>query len=334
MSIKHPQKVASASPSMVSIVLSEAKLLLQDVSRVYITLLKVMVPALLIVKALDTFGGTQFLASLLAPFMDLVGLPEQMGLVWATVILTNIYTGMAVFFDMAVAQTLSVAQVSVLGVMMLIAHSLPIEGAVAKMAGVSWRITVPLRIGGGLVFGMIVHQVYELGGWQQQPAVLAWQPSLSTTNLADWAVTQLTMLFSIFFIIMALMLLLKLLRWCGIEKVIQLILSPFLRALTISKEATNVCVIGLTLGLTFGAGLLIAEAKAGHIKKRDVLLAVCFLGLAHSLIEDTILILLLGTDLMAVLWGRIVFAFIVIAIIARFIKTKDEVKRTTKINRH
>lgn len=322
---QQPRTKKPPTQRIVSIAIEQAKLLFTDVSRVYITLLKVMVPALIIVKLLEMVGGTELLARLLAPLMALVGLPEQMGLVWATVILTNIYTGMAVFFDMAVSQTLTVAQVSVLGVMMLIVHSLPIEGAVAKMAGISWRITLPLRIGGGFLFGIIVHQIYSFGDWQQQPAVFAWQPPVTSNSLTDWVISQAMMLFSIFFIIMALMLLLRILHWCGIEKVIQLILSPFLKALTISKEATNVCVIGLTLGLTFGAGLLIDEAKAGHIKKRDVLLSVCFLGLAHSLIEDTLLILLLGPDLLVILWGRIVFAFVVIAIIARCVSRKPAV---------
>lgn len=52
--------------------------LLLDVWQVYVTLLKVMVPALILVKALDMLGGTQWLAMALAPLMSLVGLPEQM----------------------------------------------------------------------------------------------------------------------------------------------------------------------------------------------------------------------------------------------------------------
>ncbi|QFI38720.1 hypothetical protein FR932_13100 [Moritella marina ATCC 15381] len=296
------------------------KSLFLDVWRVYLTLLKVMVPALIIVKILDMIGGTQWLAKLLAPLMSQVGLPEEMGLVWATAMLTNIYTGMAVYFDLAGDSPLTVAQVSVLGIMMLLAHALPVEGAVAKLSGVSWRVTLPLRIGGGFILGMIANQVYQLGNWQQQPAVIVWQPTPASSSLFDWTMAQLSMLFSIFFIIAALMILLRLLKWCGIEKLMQTLLSPFLKALTIGKETTNVCVIGLVLGLSFGAGLLIDEARTGRISKRDIFLAVCFLGLTHSIIEDTILILLLGADLIAILWGRLLFSFVVIAILARCIK--------------
>lgn len=312
--------------------LTTLKLLLLDVLRVYLTLLKVMVPALIIVKGFDLIGATQWLGQLLAPLMNLVGLPEEMGLVWATAMFTNIYTGMAVFFDLAGDNPLTVAQVSVLGVMMLLAHALPVEGAVAKLSGVSWLITLPLRVGGGFILGVIVNQIYQLGNWQQQPAVMVWQPTPASSSIADWASTQLTMLASIFFIIAALMVLLRLLKWCGIETLIQTLLSPFLKALTIGKETTNVCVIGLVLGLSFGAGLLIDEARTGKINKRDIFLAVCFLGLTHSIIEDTILILLLGADVMSILWGRLLFGFIVIAILARCIKQESSPCSTASIN--
>ncbi|HBY85664.1 MAG TPA: hypothetical protein DEO86_07300, partial [Colwellia sp.] len=111
------------------------KSIFQEVSQVYLTLLKVMVPAIIVVKILDLLGGTQWLAEVLAPFMKLVGLPEQLGLVWATAILTNIFTAMVVFVDTTAQLELSVAQVSVIGILILISHSVPIEGAVAKMVG-------------------------------------------------------------------------------------------------------------------------------------------------------------------------------------------------------
>ncbi|MCG7496579.1 hypothetical protein MHO82_06875 [Vibrio sp. Of7-15] len=293
--------------------------LLQDAWKVYITLLKVMVPALIVVKALDMVGGTEWLAQMLSPLMQLVGLPEQMGLVWATAILTNIYTALVVFFDVAAGQDLSVADVSVLGILLLVAHSLPIEGAVAKMTGVSWRITVPLRLVGGFVLAAIVNQVYQAGDWQQQPAVILWQPEQQSAALSDWVLNQASILATIFFIIAGLMLLLRVLRLIGIEALMQKMLSPLLRSLTIGKEATNVTIIGLTLGLSFGAGLLIDEAKSGNIGKRDILLSVCFLGLAHSLIEDTLLILLIGADITSILWGRLLFAIVVIAAMARLV---------------
>ena len=99
-----------------------------------------------------------------------------------------------------------------------------------------------------------------------------------------------------------------------------ILLRPFLRLLGISKDATNLTIIGITLGLSFGGGLLINEAKKGHISARDVFTAIMLLNLLHSLIEDTLLIMLIGADFYTIFWGRLVFSVLVIALISNVIK--------------
>ncbi|OUS30016.1 hypothetical protein A9R01_12585 ['Osedax' symbiont bacterium Rs2_46_30_T18] len=291
----------------------------KEVTAVYLTLLKVMVPTIILVKILDLLGGTIWLATLLSPFMQFVGLPEQMGIIWATAILTNVYTSMIVFVDVTANMQLSVAQVSVMGILILLSHSIPMEGAVAKMVGVSWRLTISLKLGGGLLLAALVSYIYRAFDYQQQPAVLLWQNVQLDQSLEQWAIDQLLLLGSIFFIIFALMTLLRILRLIGVEKLMQLALSPLLKLLNISKDASNITIIGITLGLSFGAGLLISEIKSGKISKRDVLLSISLLSLAHSLIEDTLLILLLGADVTAILWLRIVFAVLVVALMSQYL---------------
>ncbi|MGO3668469.1 MAG: hypothetical protein ACTJFQ_09375 [Vreelandella alkaliphila] len=58
---------------------------LQDALRVYVTLLKILIPALLIVKGLELLGMIEWLGAALAPLMSTLGLPEQMGVVWPPV---------------------------------------------------------------------------------------------------------------------------------------------------------------------------------------------------------------------------------------------------------
>ncbi len=288
-----------------------------EVGSVYLTLLKVMVPALIVVKALDLMGATAWLAWLLSPVMQLVGLPESMGIVWAAAMLTNIYTAMIVFVEYGAHQPLTVAQVTVLGTMILVAHSLPIEGAVAKATGVSWRATLAIRLGGALALGMLLDLAYGLSGSLQSESRLLWQPGEVDASLSAWALNQLRLLALVFVVISTLMALLRMLRLLGIERLMHWLLAPVLRLIGIRKEAGNITIIGATLGLSFGAGLLIREARSGALTRRDVFLTMGFLGLCHSLIEDTLLILLLGADLSGVLWSRIAFALVVIAILAR-----------------
>ncbi len=288
-----------------------------EVLSVYATLLKVMVPALIVVKALDMVGGTRWLAWLLSPAMQLAGLPDTMGIVWAAAMLANIYTAMIVFAGIAAHEPLTVAQVTVLGTMILVAHSLPVEGAVARTVGVSWRATLTIRIGGALLLGMLLNLAYSAGGWLQMPSRLLWEPEALESGLLAWALDQLRMLGWILVVIAALMASLRLLRILGIERLMHALLAPVLDLIGIGKEAGNITIIGATLGLSFGAGLLIREARAGVLNRRDIFLAMAFLGLCHSVIEDTLLIVLLGADLSGILWARLFFALVAIAVLAR-----------------
>ncbi len=76
--------------------------------------------------------------------------------------------------------------------------------------------------------------------------------------------------------------------------------------------------VGFTLGLSYGAGLLIRDVKSGILNKRDSVLALCFLSLCHSVIEDTLLFAMLGADILIILGARLVFAVVLVMIIARW----------------
>ena len=282
-----------------------------------------MVPALLIVRLLEQAGGTDALAWLLSPLMSPLGLPNEFGLVWAAAILTNIYTAMIVFYELSSGQELSVMQVSTVGVMILISHALPIEGAVAKVLGVPWRLTIVLRIVGSYLLGffcVLGFATFDLG---EGVARSIWQPEVRATDWGGWLLGQAQMLLSIFVILAALIAFLRLLRQVGLERLMSVLLQPLMRIMTVSRDSANVTIVGLMLGLSFGAGLLIDEGRSGRISKRDMQVVACFLGLCHSIIEDTLLILLLGADIIPILLGRFVFSCLLIALIARYVYPKD-----------
>lgn len=291
--------------------------LLHDAFSSYFVLIRLMVPALIVVKLLDMVGGTAVLAGLLEPIMTLVGLPAEVGIVWAAAMLTSIYTALAVFADLSLNAPLSVAQVSVLGTMILVAHSLPVEGAVAKATGVPWRATLLIRVGGALVIGALLNSYYSVTGSLQEASTMLWRPEATDPSLAAWAVTQLRALAMVFVIILSLMTLLRILKALGIERLMHAVLAPLLRLIGIGPQASNVTIIGITLGLSIGAGMLIREARSGQLTRRDIFLTMAFLGLCHSVIEDTLLILLMGADLNAILWTRLAFAIIITALLAR-----------------
>ena len=114
--------------------------LFREICDVVWSLYKIMIPMLICVKIAEELGAISILSDWLSPLMTLLGLPEEMGLVWATTILTNIYAGLLVFMDSGAS--LTIAQASVLGTLLLFAHSLPLEAAITKKAGVSFSLSI------------------------------------------------------------------------------------------------------------------------------------------------------------------------------------------------
>jgi len=120
---------------------------------------------------------------------------------------------------------------------------------------------------------------------------------------------------------------LRMLRILGIERLMGIMLRPFLWVFGIGKEATSFAIIGITLGLSFGGGLIINEAKKGEIPAKDVFSTIILLSLLHSLIEDTMLIMLLGADFTSIFWGRLIFVTLFVGIFLRLVDLMSEESR-------
>ena len=248
-----------------------------------------------------------------------------MGLVWATAMVTNLYGAMIVFASLAPEASLTVAQVTVLATMMLVAHTLPVELRIAQKSGPRFRVMVLLRIMGALLIGWILHQIYSLSGYLQVPNVALWNPPPQSHDWLNWSKGEIRNLGTIFIIILVLLLTMKLLEKIKVISLLTLILEPVLKLLGMSRKAAPITIIGMTMGLAFGGGLLIQEARSGRLSKHDIFFSFSFMGICHSVIEDTLLMMIIGGHLSGILWGRIVFSFVVTFIIVKLVsRVSDE----------
>jgi hypothetical protein len=282
----------------------------QEIITVSVPLFRLMVPVIIIVKILEELGGVTLLGKLLAPLMANIGLPETMGMVWAATIATNIYGGFFVLYSLTDPGDYTTAQMTVLGTLMLMAHGLPIEARIAQRTGVRLRSVLVLRLSGGYLMAWLLHTGYTASNYLQEPANIYWQPHNQPTNLWSWCLGQLEGLLAVQVVIIVLLTGLKLIKLAGIEQLIQTLLRPLLKIMGIGREATTITLVGLTLGLAFGGGLLIKEAQSGKVSKRDIFAAITLLGFCHSLIEDTLVIMLIGAHLSGILWFRLIFSMV------------------------
>lgn len=286
-----------------------------EILQLSVELLRLLIPVIIAIRVLQLLGVVDWIAAALEPAMGLLGLPASMSIVLATGIFTGIYPALAVFFSLAPAETMSVAQVTVLGSVLLLAHGLPIEARVAQRAGVNLLFTVMVRLFGGLLLGWLLHTFFEYAQLLQAVSHSRLLIEPASDSHLHWLLAQLHGLSTIIAIIAALVCLLRLMRWLGIERLMIALLRRPLALVGIGPAATPLTIVGITLGLTFGAGILIREARAGNIPARDIWASMTLLGVCHSAIEDTITIMLMGAHIGGVLWARMLFAFVYSALL-------------------
>jgi spore maturation protein SpmB len=292
--------------------------------RLYLAVVKVMVPTMVAVEAAKAVGAVDVLGALFAPVMGLVGLPPEMGLVWAATALLGLYPGFGAFAALLSETQLTVAQATVLGSMALFAHGLPVEQRICRRAGVGATFSTALRLGGALAYGAILNLVFSGLDLYQEPAVLLLPTPAPGGGVAGWLVDTAVALAWMFAVIVAIVAAMRVLEAIGAMRLLRAALAPVLRLMGMGPTAAPLTVIGMLLGITYGGGLIIKETEAGTLSRRDVFLSVAFMCLCHSVVEDTLFLLAIGGDLTALLVGRFVFSVLVVALIARVLARVPE----------
>ncbi len=290
-----------------------------DALKTSATLFKVMIPVLIGVKICAELGLIQYLALPLEPVMRLVGLPAEIGLVWATGMLVGVYSSLALYasFAMSFAEPLTVAQVTVMATMILVAHGLPLEGQVSRQCGLNPVFQIVLRIVSAIAFGFVLHLAFTRFNILTEPAKLLWESGPEPEGLGYWALGQLQQLVMLSCVIFFLLLCMRILRALKAIELLNFLLRPLLKVLSISDNAAAMTVFGMLLGLLYGSGLIIQEAQSGTVSHRDVFTSFSLMSLSHAMVEDTLLVLALGSSMTGVFWGRLFFSLLVIAVLSR-----------------
>lgn len=238
---------------------------------------------------------------------------------------------MAAFASLQSIFDYSVAETTILGLIILIAHSLPIEVAIARKSRVSGLFNLLFRFINAVIAGKILNYIFiKFDLFNEKNQSILEIPEKISSNL-DWLILQSKNFFIIFLIIFLIISTINILKFIGLWQFIINILRIPLSYLGMSEKVANIILIGLTLGISFGGGFLIEESKKNNISKKDILLSLSFLSLCHSIIEDTILILLLGSHISGILFFRVFYTIIIILFMKYLLDTKFQNKILNKI---
>lgn len=291
--------------------------------RMFIAIAKIMLPVMVIVQVAQHFGVVTAAGRLLGPVMGLLNLPAEAGIIWATTMLTGIYGGLASLSSLSGSLELTAGQLSALAAMMLFAHNIPVEQSIVRRAGASFAATGILRVVTATVYGGAVAWLSHLTGWLSEPLQFDWLRGAEfiaeTPGDSYWAWAQATAfsLILTFGVILALVIALDVLDRLGITRRITAAITPMLRFSGLDAQVAPVTTVGVLLGLSYGGALIIEESTRQQFPARTRFLALSWLSLSHSLIEDTILLLALGADIWIVLVGRVLVTLAIVALLAR-----------------
>ncbi|MEI6857850.1 nucleoside recognition domain-containing protein [Psychrilyobacter sp.] len=284
--------------------------LLKESARISLKLLKIMLPISILVKVGSNFGIIDFLSKALTPLMGIMGLSGEMGIVWATALITNIYGGILVLLTMAQNNVFTVAEITIVASIMLFAHSLPVELKVISETGAKpWKILC-IRISCAVISGVCLNLLFKFFNIYQETAVFKFTLKESNPGIISWILGELKKYTTIFVIIFVLLALMEGLKKIGIIDWINKKFSPVMSFMGIDPGLSLTCIVGLTMGVSYGSGLIIKETREGDYSKRDLFLVAVFISLCHALIEDTLLMIPLGAKMIGIFWGRIFFAAI------------------------
>lgn len=288
----------------------------QETLRVYWELVVVMAPIAVLVQLLSQLGVLEAVSPWFEPVMHFYGLPSELALAWLTGLLVGVWGALIVAFALVPASALTGADMTVFCSLVLVAHAIPVEQRIVAKAGPSFAVTSALRIGGALVFAVLLHQLFSATGWLSQPLDPAWTPASEDDGWASFFLTTGETFAMMLVVLLALTWVMEVLRIAGVLDWLYKGLAPLFRLAGLRAEALPFATVGMLLGISYGSGLMLAQTRRSPIDPRQSFLACVLMGFAHGLIEDTLIVVALGADLTSVLVGRLVFALAATGVIA------------------
>ncbi|SET10271.1 Nucleoside recognition [Oceanobacillus limi] len=289
------------------------------------TLGKVIFPITLLVTILQHTPVLPWIIDKISPIMSLLGLSGEAAVPLVLGNALNLYAGIAaiVSFDF------TVKEVFILAIMLSFSHNLFIESAVASKVGVKWWIIVGVRVGLALLAAVIINLIWNGGAELAQYGLISssevvlnnWgEIGLQGIQTAFLAVLQLAL------IVIPLMIIMQYLREKGWLTKLSNSFAPFTRVLGMEKNTSMTLVAGLTIGLAYGAGLMIQAVKEDGVSRRDMTLALIFLVSCHAVVEDTLVFIPLGIPVWPLLIIRLVTAILLTMTIAFIWRRADQRK--------
>jgi len=276
-----------------------------------IVILKLVIPIYILADILFYYNLLEYITFIFEPITSFLSLPNETALAIVSGIFLNLYAAIA----FAAPLGLSPKEWTILAVFLGICHALIVETAVMKKLGISKTFSITLRLIAGLMVGYITTLFPE--NWFISNSILTNEtPTLPNYNSIFELITS--SLYKSVYLSMQIIILITLL----------IFVLDFIKSLKIVEEYSNKVnsafsiTIGVILGITYGAGILISEYEKNTLSKKEILYIGTFLMICHAIIEDTLLFVIFGANIWVIITLRVLFAFIFAALCVKLLSSK------------
>ncbi len=273
-------------------------------------ILAITIPISLGVLILKLTGVLQLIAHVCGPVFGWFGLPGESALVFVTAGLVNIYACIAVIETL----DLTGRTITILALMCLISHNLAVETAVQKKTGTSFTLILMVRLLASFAGAFILNLLLPADA--QQQVITAGGGALATAGLwlelKAWAMTALILSAKIMILITLLMMMQRILEEFGVIAWISRFLKYPLMALGLPHQAAFLWIVANTLGLAYGAGVIIDHVERGQLSQDHTDILNYHIAVSHSLLEDTLLFVAIGASIFWITIPRVILAGIVV----------------------
>jgi len=280
-------------------------------------LLLIMLPVSFAILILKSTGLLYYFSRFMNPLMQFLDLPGEAALAYVSSIFMNLYSAIAVIKTLV----LSGKQLVILATMCLIAHSFFDECLVMKRTGSHLRKIVVLRLFISVLAGWVLSRIVPEGTGTFTVSVVSLidtPPSIGLNvtrffaGLGPWFIDSLFLVLRIFLIIFPIMFLQRILDEFGLVKKLGKIARPLIGLFGLSSNTAYVWIIAYTVGIAYGAGVLVEEVKNGNLTRTDADLFNHHAAISHSQIEDTVLFVSLGVPYVWAALPRFLAAIVVV----------------------
>ncbi|MGG0595919.1 nucleoside recognition domain-containing protein [Bacillus altitudinis] len=281
------------------------------------TLGKVIFPVTILVSILQHTPVMDWIIQFIRPFMSLFGLSGEAAIPLVLGNMLNLYAGIAAILTLE----LPVKEVFILAVMLSFCHNLIIESTVAAKVGLRVSVILLVRISLAVVSAIVIHLVWQGGEEPEQYGLLTAAQSADVPS--SWFMIVLLALqkavlgvLQLACIVIPLMIIIQFMRDLGWLHTLSKWLSPFTRMLGMKENTSMTMVAGLTIGLAYGAGVMMKAVEEDGVSKKDLTLAFIFLVACHAVVEDTLIFIPLGIPVWPLLLIRLISAILLTAAIS------------------